>query len=101
MNNLCFLSLQKRAVLEICKSNLSWKRRISLLFKFPYCALLQSGSIFYCNLTSPHASTVEADVYLVGADLLLTSGLPIALDTAVKEKRSCVTVVPKTDNAQS
>lgn len=86
MNNLCFLSLQKRAVLKICRSNLSRNRKINLLFEFPYSALLQSGSIFYSNLISPHASTVQADDYLVGADLLLTSGLPIALDTAVKEK---------------
>lgn len=101
MNNLCFLSLQKRAVLEICNSNLSWNRKINLLFEVPYSALLHSRFIFYHNLISPHASTVQADVYLVGADLLLTSGLPIALDTAVKERRSCVTVVPKTDNPQS
>lgn len=31
----------------------------------------------------------------------MTFGLPIALDTAVKEKLSCVTVAPKTDNPQS
>lgn len=101
MNNLCFLSFQKKAVLEICKSNLSQNRKINLLFKFPHSALLQSRSIFYRNLISPHASPEQADVYLAGADLLVTSGLPIALDTPVKEKRSCVTVVPKTDNPQS
>lgn len=94
-------SFQKKAALEICKSNLSQNRKINLLYKFPHSALLESRTIFYHNLISPHASTEQADVYLVGADLLVTSGLPIALDTAVKEKRSCVTVVPKTDNPQS
>lgn len=101
MNNLCFHSLKKKTVLKIYKISLSWNRKINLPFKLPYSALLQSGSIFYHNLISPHASTGQADVYLAGADHLLTSGLPIALDTAIKEKRSCVTVVPKTDNPQS
>jgi len=43
-----------------------------------------SASIFYRNLISLHTGTVQAEVYLAGADLL-TSGLPIALDTAVEE----------------
>lgn len=88
-------------MLKICKSNLSQNRKINLWFKFPYSALLQSRSIFHCKLISSHTGTVQANVYLVGTDLLLTSDLSIALDTAVKEKRSCVTVVPKPDNPQS